>query len=271
MACTIVHSASIILSTAGSATLGGENIGDGDIVSFDPDANTTSILFDEPGKFVANEDIDAVHVRANGHILFSTRSPGTFTGSNTNTLDFLDGDIVEYNPSSNTASIFFNESNFGPNLDITAFHLLDNGHFVISTENNSDLGAVGNGDLIEYDPVAMTAISTPFFSKTLFTFGTNTEANIDAVHVLANGNIVLSTFEDGLTLGGLTFGNGDLVEYDPLAKTASLFFAETSFGSMNEDIDAVHIGATVIPLPAAVWLFGGGLLGLAGVARRSTR
>lgn len=31
---------------------------------------------------------------------------------------------------------------------------------------------------------------------------------------------------------------------------------------------AVDIGATVIPVPAAVWLFGSGLLGLVGIARR---
>lgn len=36
---------------------------------------------------------------------------------------------------------------------------------------------------------------------------------------------------------------------------------------------AVHagdVGASVVPLPAAAWLFGSGLLGLLGVARRKT-
>jgi hypothetical protein len=37
----------------------------------------------------------------------------------------------------------------------------------------------------------------------------------------------------------------------------------------NFDITAVHINqVTDVPVPAAVWLFGSGLVGLAGVARR---
>jgi hypothetical protein len=37
---------------------------------------------------------------------------------------------------------------------------------------------------------------------------------------------------------------------------------------------AVHsgnVGAAIVPIPAAVWLFGGGLLGLIGVGRRRRR
>ncbi|HHZ88239.1 MAG TPA: VPLPA-CTERM sorting domain-containing protein, partial [Chromatiaceae bacterium] len=37
--------------------------------------------------------------------------------------------------------------------------------------------------------------------------------------------------------------------------------------SANFDITAIHI--TNVPVPAAVWLFGSGLVGLAGIARRN--
>ena len=42
---------------------------------------------------------------------------------------------------------------------------------------------------------------------------------------------------------------------------------------IEKKISAVEVGVstTVIPVPAAVWLFGSGLLGLVGVARRRTR
>jgi hypothetical protein len=33
----------------------------------------------------------------------------------------------------------------------------------------------------------------------------------------------------------------------------------------------LHGNMTVVPVPAAVWLFGSGLLGLAGVARRKKK
>jgi hypothetical protein len=36
----------------------------------------------------------------------------------------------------------------------------------------------------------------------------------------------------------------------------------------NGKIDNVTVNATVVPVPPAVWLFGTGLLGLVGVARR---
>ena len=44
-----------------------------------------------------------------------------------------------------------------------------------------------------------------------------------------------------------------------------------SGGTIGADIDAVGAissAAPVIPIPAAVWLFGSGLLGLIGIARR---
>jgi len=31
----------------------------------------------------------------------------------------------------------------------------------------------------------------------------------------------------------------------------------------------LHLAGTVVPVPAAVWLFGSGLLGLIGIARRN--
>jgi hypothetical protein len=36
----------------------------------------------------------------------------------------------------------------------------------------------------------------------------------------------------------------------------------------NFDVTSIHVDSVVVPVPAAVWLFGSGLLGLVGVARR---
>ncbi|PCJ88864.1 MAG: hypothetical protein COA54_01130 [Thiotrichaceae bacterium] len=49
--------------------------------------------------------------------------------------------------------------------------------------------------------------------------------------------------------------------------TGWLFFANTQY-SERYDLDIVLSPPAVIPVPAAVWLFGSGLLGLVGVARR---
>jgi len=66
--------------------------------------------------------------------------------------------------------------------------------------------------------------------------------DVDAVHVLTNGLIVLSTAA-GATLGSpsLTFQDGDLVAYDPIHDTASVIFSESTHFATNQDIDAVCV------------------------------
>ena len=80
----------MVLSTIDGATLGGVTFRDGDLVRYDDVTDTATLIFDEDG-FSANENIDALHVLANGNILLSTVNDATLGG-----LTFRDGDIVEY-------------------------------------------------------------------------------------------------------------------------------------------------------------------------------
>jgi hypothetical protein len=176
--------------------------------------------------------VAAVARPVNATLILSTDATETLGG-----LTFDDGDLAEYDPGTDTATLYFDENLFGGNADIDAFHVLDSGNIVLST-SNSKLSLLGgltfeNGDLIEYDPTTDTAIL--FLDEGLF----GGDEDIDAVSILGSGNVILSTI-DGATLGGLTFGDGDLVEYDPTTDTATLFFDENLFGS-DEDIDAVNI------------------------------
>jgi hypothetical protein len=149
----VLPDASVLLSTFGSATLGGTPFENGDIVSWN--GASASIVFSETNFLdQVSADIDAVSMHpTNGNLLFSTRFDATIGA-----LSFLDGDIVMWDGS--TASIFFAESAFtAGDLNVDAFDLAADGTFLLSTENDVTLDGTLylNGDLILYDPGSFTA------------------------------------------------------------------------------------------------------------------
>jgi len=239
-------SATIILSTDNTETLGGLTFGDDDLAEYNPTTDTATLSFDG-SLFSGDENIDAAHVLANGNIILSTENEATLGG-----LQFEDGDLVEYNPTTDLATLYFAENLFSQDESIDAVHVLANGNIILSTVSNARLGGLNLGydDLVEYNPT--TDVATLFLDGSLFS---DTE-NIDAAHILASGNIILSTVDDA-TLGGLSFGAGDLAEYNPTTDVATLYFAESNFsGAAN--INAVHV--TSLPEPATIALLGLGSL-----------
>lgn len=74
----------------------------------------------------------------------------------------------------------------------------------------------------------------------------------------------LTGFADGQTLSYLSFNTGDpLTTVDQAAFTDGKFMIDTGTGTVS------YVGAvSAVPVPAAVWLFGSGLLGLIGIGRR---
>ena len=138
---------------------------------------------------------------------------------------------------------------------IAAVYVRDNGNIVISTVGSAQLGGLSfdDGDLIEYNPTAGTA--SLLFDENLF-FGNE---NIDAVHILDNGHILLSTTNNS-TLGGLSFGKGDVAEYDPVAGNASLYFSGDTFSSVNPNINA--LSNTIVSESGVIALLSLGGLGL---------
>ncbi|MGI9203362.1 MAG: DNRLRE domain-containing protein, partial [Woeseiaceae bacterium] len=228
----IVVGQNVILSTEGNATLGGLSFTDKDLAEFDRIADTATLFFD--GALLGlDQDIDAVYVLANGHIVLSainTINLGGITAENE--------DLIILDPVADSATMLFDGSALftSGSTDISAVHVQDNGHLLLTNEYSATLGGVNFGptDIINYDPESNVA--------TMFLDGSTVglTAWIDAVHLLDNGHIVLST-DGSATLGGLSFAEGDLVEYDPVADSATLFLDGELF-SGSENVRSVHIG-----------------------------
>ena len=104
----------------------------------------------------------------------------------------------------------------------------------------------------------------------------NTTATVDTIDIVADGFDFTATssvtsnsitlFNDNQFVVALTDG---IDWFEPLswfevAPNSNIFDITFSNGSVLS-IDATP---TVVPIPAAVWLFGSGLIGLVGVARR---
>jgi hypothetical protein len=247
--------ATIVLSTDNTEILGGLTFGKDDLAEYDPLTDTATLYFDG-ALFGGPADIDAAHVLDTGNIVLSTVAGTTLGG-----LTFGKGDLVEYNPTTYTATLLLNEnlfSNAQPNID--AAYVRGNGNIILSTTGNATLGGLGFGkdDLIEYNPT--TDVASLFFDGNLF----SGNEDVDAVYLLSSGNIVLSTV-GGATLDGLSFGAGDLVEYNPTTDVATLYFDENNFAS-SANIDAVY--STTLPEPATIALLGLGSMVLIGRKRR---
>jgi len=96
---------------------------------------------------------------------------------------------------------------------------------------------------------AGTYMSASFDSMTLFSLGSG------------NGGVILETT--------LNYTGGTLISGSTGAIAGSFFNATSDNFSVDFTADSVIAKAgPVVPVPAAVWLFGSGLLGLVGVARR---
>ena len=246
--------ATIILSINRNKTLGGLTFGKHELAEYEPSTDTATLYFNELG---AVSDIDATHVLDTGNIILSTTDAATLGG-----LGFDAGDLVEYNPTTDTATLYFDQDSFSQVENTDAAYILDNGNIILSTTDGATLGGLSFGgcDLAEYNPTTDTA--TLYFDGSLFS---STE-NIDAVHILSNGNIVLSTVGDA-TLGGITFGAADLAEYNPTTDIATLYFNGNIFSGpgVSPNIDAVYV--TTVPEPAMIALLGLGSLVLIGRKR----
>lgn len=245
--CIAPISQTIVLSTQDGESLPGiGNFNDEDIVEYDPATSSASIYSTLNNFLPTSTDINALHIHTDGRIIFSTTNDFTI-GLDT----FQDDDLIAYDPSDNSFTLYFNGADhFNNNEDIDAVHVLDAENLYLSTTGNARLGSGPNrldfedGDLILYNTTSK--IPTYVFGESdnpdIFSGG----ADIDGVHFIDSDNFLLSTdsSETITTPTSGTFEDGDIFLFHPISNTVDQapYFDEGNISNgAGSDIDALTL------------------------------
>ena len=256
--------ADIMLSTYLGTKIGDQIvIGGGDVVQYDMTRQTAEIILNDDlfaGDWWVPRNVDAFHMMADGDYVLSTTFDQELGG-----LSFEASDLVRYDPVTNTASLLFDGSLLGRNENVDGVYVRDSGEILLSTTSSASLSGVSfrGGDVIEYNPA--TGAVSRLFDQDWFC----RNENIDALHVLDDGDLVISTFTGG-RLFGVDYSCGDLVRVDPAARTAEVFVSDDVYDTcLFVNTDAFSM-TPAIPEPATLALLVlGGAIGLLRRRRRT--
>ena len=157
-------------------------------------------------------------------------------------------DIVAFDGSS--FSLLLDGSDVG--LDVTgesidAFARLPNGHLLVSTKGSFAVPGLSgkDEDVIELTPGVLGAMTTGtwsmFFDGGNFGLATSGE-DVDAIEVLANGHLLIST-RDLVSVTGVSGEDEDVLEFTPGTNTWAMYFDGTDVGltASGEDVDGVAL------------------------------
>ncbi len=192
-----------LLSTATASTVDGVFYLAGDIFEFDPDTGTASEFFDVNLFGSTAVNVDAVYLIEggpdDGNLILSTTGNATLGG-----LTFRHGDLVKYDPDSDTATIFFDQDEITGTLsqkNIEGLHVTPTGDLIITVAiSNGTLGGVTleSSDLIRHTPGGATSVE--FDGEGLFDGVT---ASFNAIGKLPAPVPALSTRSVALLIAGL--------------------------------------------------------------------
>ncbi|NKB33377.1 MAG: DUF11 domain-containing protein [Pseudomonadales bacterium] len=242
----------IAVSAAGSSTIGSNVLAfePEDIVVWDPILETATMLFDGSaifdGPIGTDENIDAVYVKENGRIIFSTEGPASITWTGPTTLNFNEGDIVEYNPGDGTATILVDSSDpdiFNGEVQVDSIYIrvddtdpdANKDVFILSINEVSDtIGACGGcdpvggtvltrDDIVELDITGANPITQNLFvgDIPLGVFEpTDPLRELDALHVVEDaylGHFAITQSQAGSTCeaGQITITKHRGLSHDP--------------------------------------------------------
>ncbi|MEL7050733.1 MAG: hypothetical protein AAGM45_02980, partial [Cyanobacteria bacterium J06588_5] len=171
-------------------------------------------------------------------------------------LRFKNDDILAFNPETADWSMYLDGSDIGlRDTDIDAFDILADGSVVFSvstTTTLADIGTVGSADLVRFIPTSTGSDTVGSFE--LYFQGEDVglstcSENIDALDVLPDGRLVISTTGDFQVTNDKAGKDDDLLLFTPSslgettegAWTSHLGSSELGVNGVTEDINGVWV------------------------------
>ena len=230
----------VVFGTRDGGAIGDLEFGFDDLIRYDLGSDTASIYRPEyTSSLQLTTNIDALDIASSGEKIFSARATEQLFGT-----FFLARDLIRSDANSGelTRALRFRRN-------INGLDWLPNGNVLLSATLDTEIGDLEYhvGDVVEYNPATDTA--TAFFSHEVFLTGEeggnfNATPVVDAVQLLENGNLLISTtntvqigssIDDAVTL----FADS-VYEYNLETGSVSTFFDGAVFTG-NLDIKAFAI------------------------------
>ncbi|MEM7331842.1 MAG: putative Ig domain-containing protein [Chloroflexota bacterium] len=251
----------VYFSITGSGFVGASvSFVDEDIVAYDTINDEWSLYFDgsDVGLNVSgNADIDAVHVREDGSILFSIRATETLPDVG----EITNADLILFTPTSlgettaGTFSMYLDGSDVGltgGGEDITAVYEMANGDLIISTVGTNNVGTLGN--LRDEDLLRFSGSYGDTTSGTWSLYFDGSDADMLAsteefygVSVDENSSEIFLSNRGTFDLGGITGDASDVavcqsaVTGENSSCSYALFLDGGAIGLDNEVIDGLSV------------------------------
>jgi len=171
-------------------------------------------------------------------LYFSSSSSGYVGG-----VSFRDEDILAFNPSNKRWSLYFDGSDVGlSNRDVNAFHVQSDGNILFSLDSPQRLGGIyyDDSDVIKFTASSLGASTRGSFS--MYFDGsdvslTSSNEDIDAIAVLSNGDLVLSTI-------GTAWVSGATARDEDMLRFRKTQYGNNTRGSWSLYLDGSDIGLT---------------------------
>ncbi|MEZ4714087.1 MAG: hypothetical protein R3A44_43285 [Caldilineaceae bacterium] len=251
----------IYLSTSANGTVGALAYRDEDILAYDPNTNTWSLIFDGSDVGLSGVDVNAFTVLSDGSLLLSTDNPVTVSGAGS--VD--DSDILHFIPTSlgdNTAGsyeLYFRGANVGLTTsgeDINAIDFAPDGRLLISTLDSVSVPGVSanDEDILAFTPTALGDATNGSWS--LYFDGSTAELTasteeIWGLSVDASGKLYLA-MAGAFSVTGVSGTAADIFTCTPItlgANSTSCTYApywngaDHSFGAAA--IDGMNLGGSL--------------------------